>query len=106
MGRRVYVLHSGPGSTKRHLLSLGISRTLKVKSPDATIHALCDVVESVTPAARRIWNAAIKEFDVGYELRATERCSRFSLRPDTLKRIAKLGATLTVTYYRGDADDS
>jgi hypothetical protein len=76
-----------------------------LKNPDATIHALCSVVESLPPAAQRIWQRARKEFDVGYELRPSERSSRFSLRPDTLERVAKLGATLTVTYYRGDAND-
>src|SRR6476646_7183109 len=35
----------------------------------------------------------------------SERSSRFSLRPDTLERIAKLGATLTVTYYRRETND-
>jgi hypothetical protein len=100
MGKRVIVLHSGPGSARRHLLAIESSR--EHKGPDATIHALCAVVESLPPPARRIWNTSRREFDVGYELRASEQSSRFSLRPDTLERIAKLGAILTVTYYRGD----
>jgi hypothetical protein len=105
MGKRVAVLHSGPASKpKRHLLALESARSLK--NPDATIHALCSVVESLPPAERRVWQKARKEFDIGYELRASERSARFSLRPDTLERVAKLGATLTVTYYRGDANDA
>jgi len=105
MGKRVMVLHSGPGSKpRRHLLALESSRFLR--DPDAVIHALCSVVESLSPASRRIWQRARKEFDVGYELRPSERSSRFSLRPDTLERVAALGATLTVTYYRGDTDDA
>jgi hypothetical protein len=104
MGKRVVVLHSGPGSVRRHLLALEISG--QRKGPDAAIHALCAVVERLPPAARRIWNASRREFDVGYELRASERSSRFSLRPDTLERISKLGASLTVTYYRGDTNDT
>jgi hypothetical protein len=105
MGKRVFVLHSGPGSRKRHLLALESSR--EHRSADAAIHALCAVVESLPPAPRRVWStAARKEFDVGYELRASERASRFTLRPDTLERVARLGATLAVTYYRGDANDA
>jgi hypothetical protein len=105
MGERVIVLHSGVGSKpKRHLLAVESARFLK--NPDAAIHALCSVVESLPPAARRAWQAAHKEFDVGYELRPSERSSRFSLRPDTLKRVARLGGTLTVTYYRRDANDA
>jgi len=104
MGKQVVVLHSGPGSAKRYLLALESSR--EHKGPDATIHALCATVEGLPPTVRRIWNASRREFDVGYELRASERSSRFSLRPDTLERISKLGATLTVTYYRGDTNDA
>jgi len=104
MGKRVVVLHSGPApKARRHMLTLESSP--EHKGPDATIHALCGVVESLSPAARRVWNAARKEFNVGCELRPSERYSCFSLRPDTLERIAKLGAKLLVTYYRGESDD-
>src|SRR5215813_2934109 len=75
MGKRAHVLHSGPGSAGRHLLALESAR--QHKGPDATIHALCALVEDLPPAARRIWSRAIKEFDVGYELRPSERSSRF-----------------------------
>jgi len=104
MGKRVIVLHCGPASkARRYLLVLESSRSYK--SPDTAIHALCGVVEGLSPAARRIWTAGRKQFDVGYELRPSEHSSRFTLRPDTLARIASLGACLTVTYYRGDTDD-
>ena len=102
MGKRVNVLYAGPVTKRRrHFASLEISRFYK--GPDATIHALCSVVDHLSPAARGIWNAARKTFDVGYELRPTERCSRFTLRTDTLERITSLGATLTVTYYPGES---
>jgi hypothetical protein len=103
MGKRVVVLHSGRMSkAKRHLLILESSQ--EHRGPDATIHVLCGVVESLSPAARRVWNAARKEFNIGYELRPSERYSFFSIRPDTLERIAKLGAKLVVTYYRGESE--
>jgi hypothetical protein len=105
MGKRVLVLHSGPGSTKRHLLALEILRDQK--GADATIHALCAVVEGMPPAPRRAWNAAArKEFDVGYQLRPSERLLRCTLRRDTLERMARLGATLAITCYRGGANDA
>jgi len=104
MGKRVIVLHSGPsGRPKRHFLRLESSR--QHKGPDAAIHALCSVIETLAPAARRVWNRARKEFNIGYELRASERISQFSLRPDTLMRVALLRATLAVTYYRGENDN-
>jgi hypothetical protein len=101
MGKRVVVLHSGPASkARRFLLVLESSRSYK--NPDTAIHALCRVVESLSPAGRRLWTAARKQFDVGYELRPSEGSSRFTVRTDTLARIANLGASLMVTYYRGD----
>ncbi|HXT41617.1 MAG TPA: hypothetical protein VN887_16540 [Candidatus Angelobacter sp.] len=104
MSTRVVVLYSGPAAgKKKHLLVLESSR--QHGGPDTTIHALCSVIEALSPAARRILNAAQKEFDVGYELRASERSSRFTLRPDTLERVARLGAALAVSYYRGRCDD-
>jgi hypothetical protein len=50
--------------------------------------------------------AEIREFDVGYELRPSDPSSRFLLRPDTLQRVAALGASLAVTYYRRDINDA
>lgn len=105
MGKRVIVLHCGPAAkARRHLLV--IESAGSYKSPDAAIHALCAVVEGLPPAARRIWNAARKWLDVGYELRPSEHSSRCTLRPDTLERMARLGAGLGVTYHRGDTDSA
>ena len=99
MGERVSVHYCGP-APKRQLLAVENSRYYK--NPDSAIHALCKVVESLSPAGRRIWKTARKTFDVGYEFRPSERSSHFSLRPDTLARVSNLGATLAVTYYRRD----
>ena len=101
MGRRVAVMHSGPLGS-RHLLAVETARVYK--NPDATIHALCDIVENLGPAARRLWNAAEKQFDVGYEIPPGLAGSRFSLRTDTLLRVARLGAALAVTHYICGAD--
>ena len=73
------------------------------KGPDSTIHALCAVVEALSPVARRIWNRARKVFDIGYELRPSEQFCRFTLRHDRLQRVTKLGATIAVTCYRREA---
>jgi hypothetical protein len=97
MGEGVSVHYCGP-APKRHLLAVANSRYYK--NPDSAIHALCKVIESLSPRGRRIWSASRKAFDVGYSLRPSERASHFSLRPDTLARVAALGATLAVTYYQ------
>ncbi len=106
MGDRVFVLKSEPPKPRHHVLAVESNRfnSRMSRMPDALIHALCSVVESLSPASRDIWQRAKKTFDVGYELRPSERFSRFSVRSDTLERVAKLGANLTVTYYRGDSD--
>jgi hypothetical protein len=105
LGERVHVLYSGPVSKRRRLLALESSG--QYKNADETIHALCAVVESLSPAVHRVWSAATrKEFDIGYELRASEFSSRFTLRTDTLERMVRLGATLAVTCYRGEGDDA
>lgn len=98
MGGRVLVLHAGPAARPRHHL-LAVESSRHLRNPDAVIHALCSVAESLSPASRRIWQRARKEFDVGYEWRRSGRALRFSLRPDTLQRVAALGAILTVTCY-------
>jgi hypothetical protein len=100
MGSAVFVLYSGiSGRPKRHHLNLESSRFRR--NPDAVIHSLCGVVEHLSPAARRVWDAAArKEFNVGYDLRPTETYSTCALRTGTLRRIADLGATLAVTYYQ------
>ena len=98
LGKRVLVLHFGPGPRgKRHFVSLEVHG--QYKNPDATIHAFCNIIEKLTRSGRKIWKAAEKEFNVGFELRSSERISEFSLQPKTLKRISQLGAGLAVTYY-------
>lgn len=104
LGRKVLVLHSDWIGNDRYLLSLETARD--AKNADATINALCSVVERLSPKAKRLWNAALrKEFDIGYENRSFP--SRFTLRAGTVKRVAKLGATLAVTCYeRNKATES
>jgi hypothetical protein len=104
MGRRVFVLYSGPSRPRRYLLKSECARFYR--NPNAAIHGLCSIVESLTPASQRICQRARKAFDVGYELMPSETSSQFSLRPDTIRRVAALGATLTVTYYRGGPNDA
>ena len=99
MGKRVVVLYSGPHIKKR-LLSLEASKLHK--NPDAAIHFLCSLVEGLSPAARRLWDVAQKDFDIGYESRSEVNLARFTLRTDTLQRIANLGASVAVSFYRHD----
>lgn len=72
------------------------------KQPDATIQALCALIEKLSSTGRRLWDTAQrKTFDIGYETRlSSELANQFQLRPTTLRRLAALGATLAITIYR------
>jgi hypothetical protein len=96
-GRRVALMHCGPVGP-RHLLAVETAK--QYKDPDSTTHALCDLVDALSPSARRLWDSADKQFDIGYEWAPGLNTSQFSLRPDTLLRVARLGARLTITHYR------
>lgn len=105
MGKRVVVLYCGPVPKRsRHFVALEVSRFYK--NPDVTIQAFCSIVDDLSPAARRTWNAARKTFDIGFELRPSERSSHITIRTDTLERIARLGANLIVTCYQAEPGDA
>src|ERR1041385_7402000 len=101
-GKKAFILYSEWLTKDRYLLSLEVGRS--TEHADATIHALCSLVERLSPKAKLLWNRALrKEFDIGYENHFFP--SRFTLRADTLQRVAKLGATLAITCYERDTTE-
>jgi hypothetical protein len=95
LSKKLVVLYAGPG-TKGYLLNLECFRSHR--TPDATIHDLCSVVERLSAEGKRLWAMARrKEFDIGFNGRTP--CARFTLRTDTIGRLADLNATLAVTFY-------
>jgi hypothetical protein len=88
----------------RHCLfvEIEIAFTLKLKTPEKTIHALCALIESLSPNGRRLWDAAKrKEFDIGFDARfSSHRANRFIMDAKTLRRVTELGASIAVTFYR------
>jgi hypothetical protein len=111
LGERVFVLYSGPaarvkrGKRVQHLLAMEIAAAgvMRSRTPDRIIHALCDVIEELSPASRRLWDGAARVFDIGYELRpAGKKLFQLTLKPDTVERVAALGATIAVTCYPDD----
>jgi hypothetical protein len=103
LGERVDVLYSGPMRRRRFLcLELALFHN---KGPDLKILAFCALIEQLPQAARRLWNSASrKEFNIGYDWRSSGHYSQCVLRPDTLRRISDVGASLVVTFYRHDPD--
>ena len=93
LGERVSVLFCGPKLEKVSSEPRDFHIHGDFKNPDSTIHA------AVRPGrklfrwrSRRLWAKARKDFDVGYKLLPSERRSYFSLRPDTLARVASSGS--------------
>ena len=97
------VLFSGRMKKRgRHFLILEVGRDYR--NPDATIRALCRVVEKLSASSRRSFARARSTFDIGFELGRNERASSFTLRCDTLQRIVRIGGTVGVTYYLRDTE--
>jgi len=100
LGGRILVMFAGR-MKGRHWLCLEKRWGDDEKGHDAII-ALCALVESLSPRNRQLWDTALrKEFDIGYESRlSSERANRFRIRSGTLRRMAALGASFAVTFYR------
>lgn len=100
LGNGAMVLHSGPIG-RRHLLRVESSRSRR--TPDSAVRDLCRAIEALPSEVRRVWDdAEKKEFNVGFELKTDLREVQVPLKPETVKRIAGLGATVAFTCYRED----
>ena len=98
MGSAIILLHSGPHKG-RHFVRLESARN--VATPNAAVRHLCRTVERLSSDGRKVWDRAKhKEFSVGYDLRAGARSVEVALSPQTVKRIAALGASVAFTCYR------
>jgi hypothetical protein len=102
-GERVSIMYSGRMDSQ-HCLFVEIASIHK--TPEKTIHALCALVESLSPKGRKLWNAAKrKEFDIGFDARfSSHRANRFTIDTKTLRRVTELGASIAVTLYREERD--
>lgn len=102
--KAAHALHSAALGTGVYLLSLESNRY--PKDADSGIVALCDAVEELGRAERRLWDRALsRTFDVGYSLESKSRLVQVVLRPATLKRVVALRATVAFSCYRGVESD-
>ena len=68
-----------------------------------TLRRLCDLLESLPPAQKRVWKGArSRQLDIGVEAGSSQTAGRFSVPPKLLGRIAKMNADLVFTVYRTD----
>ena len=68
--------------------------------PDIQIADFCDKILGFKDDARVLWNDAYRRtFNVGYEIDDSSECFRSELAPETMQRIARVGASVIVAIY-------
>lgn len=98
---KAYALFCGPIRKGIFLLSLECNRY--PKDADAAIVELCTTVDELGNSERQLWDRALRRtFDVGYGFSSGSRAVHVGLRPETLRRVTALGATIAFTCYLDD----
>lgn len=94
----VHKLYCAPWRKGLYLLAVECNRC--PKNADAGILALCDAVDQLGRAERRLWDRALsRRFDVGYSFTPGVSSVQVALHPETLGRVVALGGTVTFTCY-------
>jgi len=101
LSQTAYSLYSGP--VRKGIFLLRLECNSDPKDADTATSKLCAAIEALGGNERRLWERALKRtFDVGYEIIPGCSAVHVSLRPETLKRVTALGATVAFTCYPGD----
>lgn len=94
LGERVMSLNPGAPHTEA---------TLELDhegGPNAAINAFCEVVESLSPAGRELWDRCRgRVLDAGFEAGVDPWPFTSDIEAATLGRAARLGASLKITIY-------
>ena len=102
-GEDVIVLYQGDS---RELFTASFEAAGSCCSGDAegAISGLCRLVENLPDDARRLWDkCCTRVFDIGYESGDSPRSLRSILHPETVARVAALGAAIVVGLPLGVA---
>ncbi|MDD9987738.1 MAG: hypothetical protein OXQ31_15800 [Spirochaetaceae bacterium] len=68
--------------------------------PDIQIADFCDKITAFKDDGQSVWNGAYRRtFNVGYEIDDSSECFRSELAPETMQRIARVGASVIVAIY-------
>ena len=75
--------------------------------PDIQIADFCDKILNFKEQARAVWNGAYRRTFNVWDTRLTmsSECFRSELAPETLQRIAGVGASVMVAIYPRDSGD-
>ena len=104
LGEEVVVLHHGQA---RGLHVATLETAADSKSAEATILNFCMLLENLSDDARAVWDGCCtRTLDIGFDSGDSPSSLRSVLHPGTVRRVAELGAAITVTIYArrpGDA---
>ena len=68
------------------------------ESADAAMGAFCELIESFDEPTQKLWDACTgRELDIGFEAGAASL--ETLIRPQTIARLARLGAGIRITIY-------
>lgn len=74
--------------------------------PGIQIAYFCDRILDFGDDAGSVWNGAHRRtFNVGYEIDDSSESFRSELAPETMERIARVGASAIVSIYPGDSEE-
>jgi hypothetical protein len=87
-------------STRGFAVAFEHARSGLSTDPDIQIADFCDTILSFKDEARAVWNGAYRRtFNLGYEIDDAIESFRSELAPETLQRIAGVGASVMVVIY-------
>lgn len=94
-------LHLGQGDDGRYHASFETGEGYE--TPEATLIAMLDIIESLLPAERAIWSAAAARiFNIGYDCGKEPWGFSSRLSNAVLRRIGAAEAVLQITLYPPD----
>ena len=72
----------------------------RLATPEATLRSLCRIVERLRSPARRAWQSLrTRDLNVGIQAGRQPHFVEYPITPETLSRVAALGARVVLTVY-------
>ena len=100
LGVNVSVLYNGKREQGVNLACFEVACLHSERDADGIISSFCSLIENLSPESRQTWERSrSKKFDIGFESGTSPDTFQTEIRPDTLGRVAKLGAAVVVTIY-------
>jgi hypothetical protein len=87
-----------------HRVALGVGVQ---GSPEQTVAHICELLEGLSPLARRDWDQCTRRVvDIAFESGTTPQGITYTLSAELVRRVADLGLAIAVTIYRVGAYSS